>query len=320
MRPGVAARRPEGTPAGRISQACALCGGTAHVRLFTVDSHPVPDSRRWDLVRCAGCGLVFVVPMPAWEQLEAIYTTQTYYERYYQKECQRRVPDPDNPHVRFLQRFATAGRLLDVGCGPGHFLNDAKAAGWKVAGLDANPFNAAFAREAYGLEVHTGTLAETLFRPGSFDVVCMMGVVEHLPNPVGALKDVARLVRPGGGVFLLTQNIRSWLAWLMGQRFVFIIPPEHVHYFSPATIRRLLEITGFRLVSVRTRETITPEKAIRGLRKLLPGVDSRRDKERGFSRPALALARLGLIAAWPVRSVLWWACLGADMWIYGRKR
>jgi len=298
------------------AQACALCGTTEHAPLFTVDSHPVPDGRQWELVRCVGCGLVFVVPMPGWEDLEAIYTRQT----YYQEECKPRIPDPDNPNVRFLQHFATGGRLLDVGCGPGHFLNDARAAGWEVVGLDLNPFNATFAREAYGVEVHTGTLAGAPFRSGSFDVVCMMGVVEHLPDPVGGLKDVARLVRPGGGIFLLTQNIQSWLAWLMGRRFVFIIPPEHVHYFSPATTRRLLDITGFALVSLRTRETITPEKAIRGLRKLLPGVDSRWDKERAFSRPALALARLVLIAAQPIRSALWWASLGADMWIYGRKR
>lgn len=306
----------EGSLMGRgTAQACALCGSTGHARLFTVDSHPVPDGRQWDLVRCAGCGLVFVVPMPGWEDLEAIYTRQT----YYQEECKPRVPDPDNPNVRFLQHFATGGRLLDVGCGPGHFLNDARAAGWEVVGLDPNPFNAAFARDAYGVEVHTGTLAEVRFRPGSFDVVCMMGVVEHLPDPVGAVRDMARWVRPGGGIFLLTQNIRSWLAWLMGRRFVFIIPPEHVHYFSPGTIRRLLDTTGFALVGLRTRETITPEKAIRGLRKLLPGVDSRRDKEREFPRPALTLARLALIATQPIRSTLWWARLGADMWIYGKK-
>jgi SAM-dependent methyltransferase len=298
------------------AQACTLCGAAEHVRLFAVDSHPVPDGRQWDLVQCAGCGLVFVVPMPGWEHLEGIYTRQT----YYQQERKPRVPDPENPHVRFLQRFAATGRLLDVGCGPGHFLNDAKAAGWKVVGLDPNPFNATFAREAYGVEVHTGTLTEAPFRSGSFDVVCMMGVVEHLPDPVGGLKDLARLVRPGGGIFLLTQNIRSWLAWLMGRRFVFTIPPEHVHYFSSATVRRLLDVTGFALVSLRTRETITPEKAIRGLRKLLPGIDSRRDKDREFSRLALALAHLALIAAQPIRSALWCASLGADMWIYGRKR
>lgn len=298
------------------TQVCALCGTAEHSRLFTADSHPVPDGRRWELMRCRGCGLVFVVPMPTWEDLQSIYTSRT----YYQDECKPRPPDLDHPHVRFLRRIAPGGRLLDVGCGPGHFLNDARAAGWQVVGLEPNPFNAAFARDAYGVEVHTGTLTEAPFEPASFDVVSMMGVVEHLPDPVGGLKDLARLVRPGGGIFLLTQNIRSWLAWLMGRRFVFTIPPEHVHYFSPATVRRLLDVTGFGLISLRTRETITPEKAIRGLRKLLPGVDSRRDKDREFSRPALALARLALIAAQPIRSALWCASLGADMWMYGRKR
>lgn len=297
------------------TQVCALCGTAEHSRLFTVDSHPVPDGRRWELARCRGCGLVFVVPMPTWEDLQSIYTSRT----YYQDECKPRAPDLENPHVRFLRRIAPTGRLLDVGCGPGHFLNDARAAGWEAVGLDPNPFNATFARDAYGVEVHTGTLTDAPFEPSSFDVVSMMGVVEHLPDPVGALRNVARWVRPGGGLFLLTQNIRSWLARLMGQRFVFIIPPEHVHYFSPATIRRLLQVTGFRVVSLRTRESITPEKAIRGLRKLLPGVDTRQDKERTFSRPVLAVAHLALLATQPIRSALWSARLGADMWVYGAK-
>lgn len=79
-------------------------------------------------------------------------------------------------------------------------------------------------------------------------------------------------------------------------------------------------LAGFELAYLRTEETITPEQAVRGLRKLLPVIDSRRDKERQVSRPVLAFARLALLVTQPIRTALWWARLEAEMWIYGVKR
>lgn len=95
--------------------------------------------------------------------------------------------------------------LLDVGCGIGTFLQQAEQEGWSVAGLELSASVAAFAREHNGLQVDSFSIeSETNFPPGSFDVITMFGVIEHLANPPGAIEECVRLLRPDGILILQT--------------------------------------------------------------------------------------------------------------------
>ncbi|HET9494043.1 MAG TPA: class I SAM-dependent methyltransferase, partial [Chloroflexia bacterium] len=146
-------------------------------------------------------------------------------------------------------------RLLDVGCATGEFMLVARANGWETYGVEPGA-PAEVARQITGCEVHAGTLDTAPYPDASFDVVTLWDVIEHVPSPTEYMASVARLVRPGGVIGITTPNIRSVSYWALGPRWSAVGPNSHIYYFTPDTLKRLLEKSGFRLSSMHTM--ITP--------------------------------------------------------------
>jgi len=134
--------------------------------------------------------------------------------------------------------------LLDVGCGSGRFLARMRDLGWTVCGVEPDPEAAERAR-GLGLTVHTGTLSQAGFPSAAFDVVTLWEVIEHLPNPVEALVEVARVLRPDGLLVLSTPNVESLAARWFGAYWFNADVPRHVALYTPQALRRLLERAGF---------------------------------------------------------------------------
>jgi 2-polyprenyl-3-methyl-5-hydroxy-6-metoxy-1,4-benzoquinol methylase len=152
--------------------------------------------------------------------------------------------------LRHLQRFTTGGRLLEIGCASGEFLWLAAHAGFDVEGLEPEPFTSAQAREVHGLKVITGTLAEASYPSDYFDVVVLIHVLEHLDSPRQTVTEINRILKPGGVVAIETPNIDTIWFRLLGARWRQFIP-DHYYFFTPQTLRRLLEETGFRVLEVK---------------------------------------------------------------------
>lgn len=237
----------------RPVHACAVCGSRERARLFREGPFHV--------VRCGGCGLVYVTPRLPAEALPAVYG-----EAYWRSACpsQRGYADylADEPlylrtfrrRVRFLERYLPRrGRALDVGCAAGFFLQVLRERGWEVRGVEPSPAVARHAREAAGLEVHAGDLASAPFEPASFDLVSFWDVIEHLPDPADALRRAAALLREDGVLVVETQNVESAFARLLGRRWHHYKHLEHLHHFSPATLEELFRRTGFESVDVTAR-------------------------------------------------------------------
>ena len=146
------------------------------------------------------------------------------------------------------------GRLLDLGCGSGLWLQTMRALGWKVEGVDFDP-GAAKAAAAGGLSVRCGSLEEQRFPAGAFDAITMSHVVEHLPDPLQTLAECARLLKPGGRLILWTPNAASFGHRLFGQHWRGLEPPRHLHLFSPRSMRAMLAKAGFTCISIRTRSS-----------------------------------------------------------------
>ena len=154
--------------------------------------------------------------------------------------------------------------LLDVGCGIGTFLQQAEQDGWKVAGLELSPSVAVFAREHNGLQVDSFSIeSDTSFSPGSFDVITMFGVIEHLANPSGAIKECTRLLRPNGILILQTpaedgliRRAGRFLYWASGGLVNFHVMQlyqmrgGHSVCFNRRSMRTLLADHGLQVVSV----------------------------------------------------------------------
>lgn len=147
----------------------------------------------------------------------------------------------ERERVARLCRHRSAGRLLDVGCALGHFLEVAGER-FDAVGVEPDPSTSAQARAA-GLSVITGTLAAVTAPPGGFDVVTLLHVIEHLDSPHRTLQRVSRLLAPGGVVMIETPTIDSVWFRHAPQRWRQLIP-DHYFFFSRATLSALLYRCG----------------------------------------------------------------------------
>ena len=143
-----------------------------------------------------------------------------------------------------LSGSVASGRVLDVGCATGFFLEVATEAGWNAYGVELSGFAAELAQRRFGDRVFNGTLEQATYPDAFFDLVMLSDIIEHVPDPRSFLYEVRRVLRPDGVVMLVTPNSVSLSARLM-ERHWSHYNPEHLHYFSPATIIRLLSMCGF---------------------------------------------------------------------------
>jgi SAM-dependent methyltransferase len=143
-------------------------------------------------------------------------------------------------------------RLLDVGCATGFFIRAAQDAGWIASGVEANPFQADFARQA-GLDVRNETIEETTFPEESFDAVTLFEIIEHVKQPMAILRKAHRLLKPGGMVFLYTPNFDCASRLIMGLDAHFIWASNHLTYFTIPTLAGAIERAGFDVAHAETQ-------------------------------------------------------------------
>jgi 2-polyprenyl-3-methyl-5-hydroxy-6-metoxy-1,4-benzoquinol methylase len=198
------------------------------------------------VVKCRGCGLVYVNPRVNGSDVLDDYKEVV--DELYVQERQGRVLTFQR-HLRPLEGVAgppNGRRLLDVGCHIGVFVEVAQQGGWDAWGIEPSRWAAEQAR-AGDLKVVNGTLATSGFEDASFDVITMWDVIEHVPDPRQELQQVYRLLKAGGIVVIHTIDIESPFARLMGRRWPWLME-MHLYYFSPRTLRRMVEGIGFKVI------------------------------------------------------------------------
>jgi SAM-dependent methyltransferase len=162
--------------------------------------------------------------------------------------------DPTGEESLFLERFgeeldriekhASRGRILDIGSAWGFFLYVCRERGWDAWGVDPARVESEYARRRFGLPIVTGTLADARFPSESFDVVTLWHVLEHLPDPVGELGEIRRILKPGGLLVISVPTAHSLKDFDYGP------VPLHCWYFERTTLSVLIEREGFRVVRV----------------------------------------------------------------------
>lgn len=230
---------------------CDLCGSN--------DRTPFCPENGLGLVKCGGCGLVYVSPRPNANELYALYG-ETYfhnnesgvvgYSDYIKDEVN--IRKTSQRRLNFLQKFSTPGKLLDVGCAVGFFIDEARKNGWQVQGLDVSSFAINYAQEHFHLDAIHGSLTDQDLPEASYDMVTMWDVIEHVPSPTAYIEQAAKLLRPGGIISLATPDIGSLPAKITGKRWVgYKLSEEHVYYFSVQTLTKMLNDAGFDVENVR---------------------------------------------------------------------
>lgn len=138
------------------------------------------------------------------------------------------------------RRAGRPGRVLDVGCGPGHLLARFRALGWRAEGTEATAAAAALARDRYGLEVRAGEVEQLGFAAHSFDLVVSWHTLEHMRDPAATLDAFARILRPGGHLLLSVPNFSSPEARSGLAGWFHLDVPRHLAHFPADVLRGLL--------------------------------------------------------------------------------
>jgi SAM-dependent methyltransferase len=240
---------------------CPICGGTAHdvvyeaqydrekdvdlVQKFRASGDELLIDR---LVRCRACGMQFINPRLRGDLILSSYAEgedETYVS---QMAARQRTFDASLAQIEKIA--GVKGRLLDIGTAAGGFVAAAKARGWTAEGCEPNRWLAAWGSKTYGITIRPGSVFDHSYEPGSFDVVTLWDVLEHTTDPKAMLERCRTLLRPGGLLIVNYPDIGSWIARILGRRWLFLTS-VHLHYFERGTITRILNDTGFEVLSVK---------------------------------------------------------------------
>jgi SAM-dependent methyltransferase len=227
---------------------CPICGSN---QLFYSFSH-----QSYRVMSCSDCAAMFLNPQPSDGELAKIYT-ESYFLGHESEQGRRNTSEMKcataRQYLAELARYsgAPSGRLLEVGCGEGDFLSEAEAAGYDVTGVEYSAAACATAgKRMQRGRVLQGELADANLPESHFDVCVLNDVIEHVRDPLAFLREVRRVLRPGGALFIATPDLNSWSARMMKERWM-EWKPEHLTYFNRDNIQTALLKAGFQDVLVR---------------------------------------------------------------------
>jgi 2-polyprenyl-3-methyl-5-hydroxy-6-metoxy-1,4-benzoquinol methylase len=250
---------------------CNLCG---HVRF-----KPLWVIRHLEIVQCQACGLIYTHSIRTWDYQTSSGQNEGAlrdYQRYYwpaRKASALKVWDQ-------LESFRNLGRLLDVGCGFGFFLDEARRQSWEVVGVEPSLDQAAWARKNLRLRV-LADLGSPELQLGQFDVVTIWDVIEHVTDTRALLRRCRELLRPGGLLLVKTPNADGLLLrgpqWLRPYLLLYrhlvypANPREHLYHFTPKILAQLFREEGFSVLTMDFSQSCA-ERPISGGNKLIQAV------------------------------------------------
>jgi 2-polyprenyl-3-methyl-5-hydroxy-6-metoxy-1,4-benzoquinol methylase len=233
---------------------CGLCGGSSFKKMFTKT-----DSSRFlstavdvNVAKCTGCGMI--ASNPRIGDVSSLYN-----DRYYKDEFASQRSSMEKSRINAsgkafmrIEKITNmhSGRLIDIGCGSGTFLNGIIASNsqWEVHGLDIKNCLQGKSRNAV---FHKCRVEDADKIRQKFSMATMIEVAEHLENPVKTFRSVSRILDDDGWLFISTANLESIISKLRGEKEGYYKAP-HVSYWSPRTIRLCLEKSGFNVRKITT--------------------------------------------------------------------
>lgn len=218
-------------------KTCILCDSPEIKGLKGYEKH--------HLVKCLSCKFIFCEPIPSEKELEA------HYENYGRNDYLSPLTIKRYHEILdSFEPFRKTNKLIDVGCGIGYFLEEAKKRGWEVYGTE-------FTDEAMeicskkGIYMNKGVLNPKDYNSQEFDVITSFEVIEHINNPREELQNFYKILRKGGMVYCTTPNFNSLLRYRLKEKYNVICYPEHLSYYTPKMLKYVFEKEGFRTKNIK---------------------------------------------------------------------
>jgi 2-polyprenyl-3-methyl-5-hydroxy-6-metoxy-1,4-benzoquinol methylase len=206
----------------------------------------------FELVKCQDCDFVFTNPIPELNELSRYYDSPDYLSHTANKKSLTagvysylRNRNLKNKYG-MIQRFKSSGYALDIGQGTGEFLHFLKNRGWETTGIEPNESARKFAEKTYRLDVHEEDKLNQL-NEDTFDLITLWHVLEHVPDLQGRMKQIRRLIKNDGLVFIAVPNLDSPDFSYYLDKWAALDVPRHLYHFTTKTMSTLLTLTGFTL-------------------------------------------------------------------------
>lgn len=231
-----------------VAISCPLCGSEQHQFERSL--------KGFTLVRCRNCQLVFVNPQLSMAAQMAIYQEKRDVGKLIKLYKDFMTPSVLAGYDRKLQTFEVMlgrqGKILDFACAAGYFLERATARGWCAHGVDIGEWAGEAAKERGVRNVHVGYLSEICFPKNHFDVIYAAQVLEHLQDLLGTLAELRRILKPGGILYVDVPNYNTIPIMLGKDDFYLNDPPQHINFFTPQTLKALLQKATFESIQLST--------------------------------------------------------------------
>ncbi|MDP3980017.1 MAG: class I SAM-dependent methyltransferase [Chlamydiota bacterium] len=240
---------------GNKAFICPVCASDLWVGVYKVDI--------WTILQCRHCHFARVYPVPEEDHRNVLYgkdevISRNKKKRNYIHQTARNLKKYSEKFrksksqyffSKITQSVTPGSRLLDIGCGDGDFLENAKQ-NYQCYGLEISEYLALQARARGNLKIEVGRFPDKGLFQERFHAVTMLSLLEHLVNPREALKRCYELLEPGGVLFLKTVNYQCLNRRVMGAHWTGLRPPDHVVYFGPENLKKLMKDIGYRKVKI----------------------------------------------------------------------
>ncbi|MBL7196737.1 MAG: class I SAM-dependent methyltransferase [Candidatus Omnitrophica bacterium] len=228
---------------------CYLCGRDNTELLF--------EKEGFDFVRCKACDLVYVNPRLSSQKVLKFYNSKRYeyqFKNLLIKSAKYRQERLYSERLDYIGSYMRTGKLLDVGCAAGHFVESAIRRNWDAYGVEVSKYAVEYARNRLKLKkIFNDTLIDIKFPSDYFDAVTCWDMLEHLTEPVANLREIHRILKSKGMIFIIVPNFDSAEVMLFGKDCDNIVADAHLIYFTPKTLQKMLEKAGFEVVFRETK-------------------------------------------------------------------